>query len=423
MNVSTPSNERRIWLRVGALLDGVSTTPLRNAHLVYDQNQIVFVGQDSPPRHLLGAEQRAPDLDLPDCILLPGLIDAHTHLFLEGGELDTRKRAAHLKQTPDHLLESACVRLEKLVRLGVAAIRDAGDKNGVGLALSQLYAKADRPVMPYVDSPGAAIHRRGRYGTFMAQPMEDYSSPRSCVASRIHAGARRIKLIATGVVNFKKGAVTAEPQMTSQEIGEFVSATASFGKQTFAHASGDDGIERVIQGGVDSIEHGFFVRDDQLLKMCDQQIAWVPTFSPLQKQIDHAEQIGWDAQTVDNLNRILDQHALSLLHAREIGVHVIAGSDAGSYGVQHGIGLFDELELMERAGLPPVAVINSATGAGSKRLAFGEKFGQIMPGFLPRFILTRHSPLQGITNLRKPRTVIFGDKCFATDENLDSSGL
>ena len=66
---------------------------------------------------------------------------------------------------------------------------------------------------------------------------------------------------------------------------------------------GDDGIERTIDGGVDSIEHGFFVRADQLAKMRDRQIAWVPTFAPVQKQVDHADLMGWDAEIVFNLKK------------------------------------------------------------------------------------------------------------------------
>ena len=130
--------------------------------------------------------------------------------------------------------------------------------------------------MPYVDSPGAAIHHHGRYGSFMAEPMRDCGSPRECVAARIAAGADRIKLIATGIINFKKGAVTTAPQMSTEEIRELVAAAKDFGKQTLAHASGDDGIERVIEGGVDSVEHGFFIREDQLARMRDREIAWCP---------------------------------------------------------------------------------------------------------------------------------------------------
>jgi imidazolonepropionase-like amidohydrolase len=421
--VPSATGGRCIWLRVGTLLDGVSTQPLRNAHVVYDKSRILFVGADSPPRDVLSEQQRQPDLDLPGYTLLPGLIEAHAHFFLEGGELDLEKRAAYVRQSPQLLLELALPRLEKLLRLGIIAVRDAGDKDGVGLALSRLNASPVRPRMPYVESPGAAIHHRGRYGSFMGGALEDFPSPQGCVENRVHAGADRIKLIPTGIINFKKGAVTTEPQMTTEEIRALAAAAQAYGRQTFAHASGDAGIERAIEGGVDSIEHGFFVRDDQLAKMRDRNIAWVPTFAPVQRQIDHADRMGWDAQVVANLEKILDKHAESLLKAHRLGVTLMAGSDAGSCGVAHGLGYFYELELMERAGLSSLAVLNSATGAGSKRLAFKEDFGRIQPGFLSRFILTRHSPLETVANLRKPRQVVFDDAVFETGDAVDTTGL
>ncbi|HLX95775.1 MAG TPA: amidohydrolase family protein [Verrucomicrobiae bacterium] len=417
------TGKHRIWLQVGTLLDGVSPNPLRNAHVVYNQNQILFAGENAPPAGLLNAGQREPDLDLPDFTLLPGLIEAHAHFFLEGSELNLDKRTAYLKQAPEALLNAARGRLEKLVRLGVIAVRDAGDKDGVGLALSRLYMSAGHPLMPYVDSPGAAIHHQGRYGSFMAGPVENFASLKQCVEARVQAGADRIKLIPTGIINFKKGAVTSEPQMTVVEVAELVAAAKSFGKQTFAHASGDTGIERALDGGVDSVEHGFFVRDDQLAKMRDRQIAWVPTFAPVQEQVDHAELIGWDAGVVANLRKILDYHAASLVKAHKMGVQIIAGSDAGSVGVAHGLGFLNELELMERAGLPPLAVVNAATGTSSNRLAFREKFGQIKSGFQSRFILTRHSPLETISNLRKQKSVVFDGEVFDCDESVDSAGL
>lgn len=423
MNIPCATKDRRIWLKVGTMLDGTSSQPLLDAHIVYDKDRILFAGAVTPPSGLLHSGQREPDADLPDHTLLPGLIESHAHFFLEGGELDADKRAAYLKQTPEELLALAHPRLEKLVRLGIAGVRDAGDKDRVGLALSKLNASSDRPIMPYVDSPGAAIHHKGRYGSFMGEPIEDYASPKECVEGRVQAGADRIKLIPTGIINFKKGAVTTEPQMTTEELCECVAAARSRSRQTFAHASGDAGIERAIDAGVDSVEHAFFVREDQLAKMRDRQIAWVPTFAPVQKQVDHAGIMGWDAEVLGNLRKILDQHAASLVKAHELGVLLIAGSDAGSYGVAHGIGFLDELELMERAGLSPLAALNSATGVPSERLGFKEKFGQIRPGFLSRFILTRHSPLETIANLSKQRFVVFHDAVFETDAAFDATGL
>jgi imidazolonepropionase-like amidohydrolase len=420
--IPSANEKRKVWLRVGTLLDGIGSKPAQNANIVYNKNQILFAGENAPSADLLNPGQAEPDLNLPDYTLLPGLIEAHAHFFLEGGELNLDKRAAYLKQTPAELLRAAHGRLEKLVHLGVIAVRDAGDKDGVGLALSKLYASASRPLMPYVDSPGAAIHHRGRYGSFIGEPIEDFAIPAQCVEARIKAGADRIKLIPTGIINFKKGAVTTEPQMTAAEVSELVAAAKSFGKQTFAHASGDTGISRAIDGDIDSVEHGFFIQADQLAKMRDRQIAWVPTFAPVQEQVDHADGMGWDAKVVSNLKKILEQHARSLVRAHEMGVQIIAGSDAGSCGVAHGIGFLNELELMERAGLPSIAVINSATGVSSSRLAFKEKFGQIKPGFLSRFILTRHSPLESVSHLRQQKIVVFDGAVFDSG-NVSSAEL
>jgi imidazolonepropionase-like amidohydrolase len=139
--------------------------------------------------------------------------------------------------------------------------------------------------------------------------------------------------------------------------------------------------------------------------------------------VDHADVMGWDAEIVSNLKKILDQHAASLVKAHEMGVQIIAGSDAGSVGVAHGLGFLNELELMERAGLLPQAVLNAATGVSSNRLAFKEKFGRIEPGYLSRFILTRHSPLESVSNLRRNKWVVFDETVFDCDERFDSVGL
>ncbi len=406
-----------VWLRVGTLLDGEKAS--RDAHLVYDAARIRYVGEESPPAEELRAGQAKPDAILPVHTVLPGLIEAHAHLFLEGGEVDLQKRQEYLQQSSEELLEHAKGRLEKLVRLGIAGVRDAGDRNGVGLALGKQYWAASRPVMPYVDSPGAAIYRKGRYGSFMGAPMEEFATLRECVAARVRAGAYRIKIIPTGIINFKEGRVTSPPQMTKEEVLEITTTARESGRQTFAHASGDEGIEVAIEGAVDSVEHGFFVRDDQLARMRDRGIAWVPTFAPVQAQVDHAKEMGWDETVVGNLRRVLDQHSASLMKAHGIGVQIIAGSDAGSCGVVHGLGLIHEMELMERAGMPSVAVINAATGNGSKRLGLGEKFGELKQGSRARFVITKYNPAEEVGNVRKERVVIFDGRVYEEGERSE----
>ena len=320
-----------VWLQIGTLLDGLGA-PVRNGHLVYEAGGILYAGAATPPAALLRAGQAAPDAVLPGHTVLPGLIEAHAHLFLEGGEEKPERRAEYLKQTDAELTARAVPRLRRLLALGVIAVRDAGDKNGTGLALQARYRAAEAGTSPYVDSPGPAIHHQGRYGSFMGRPMEDYPSVEACVDGRIADGAFRIKLLATGIINFEKGAVLAKPQMPVEELSRFTAAARARGRQTFAHCSGNDGVTNCVAARVDTIEHGFFVDDTQLAQMRDADIGWVPTFAPVQFQVDKAEQLGWSQLIRDNLQRILDGHAASLVKAAALGVRVIAGSDAGSLG-------------------------------------------------------------------------------------------
>jgi imidazolonepropionase-like amidohydrolase len=390
------------------MYDGRGGPAKRDAHLVYDREGFRYVGWDNhtPPRDVLRNGQEKPDVELPDRVVLPGLTDAHVHLFLDGAELNQDRRRELVQAGDAALLEAAKGRLGEIVADGVLAVRDAGDRHGVGLALSRLGRTPSRPVMPYVDSPGAAIHRRGRYGAFMSEAVEAYPTLGECVASRVEAGGDRIKIIATGIIDFEAGDVRGQPQFSTGELAEMVVAARALDRQTFAHASGKEGVGRVVEGGIDSVEHGFFVTEDQLRLMRDRDIAWVPTFAPVQAQIDHAEVFGWNDRVVSNLRRILDVHAKRLRAAYRFGVNIVAGSDAGSPGVPHGSGLISELSYMESAGLPFEAVIQSATGAATARLAFKDMFGLLTKGFRSRFLLLPEKHFQTAADLRHPEVIV-----------------
>ena len=411
------STTRPVRLRIGRLIDGVSDHPQRNVDVVFDATQIVSVGEP--------AQGEEPDAILPDFVLLPCLIEAHAHLFLDGAPVNFQQRENYLKESADWMLTRARARWPKILAHGVGAVRDAGDKHGVGLALAaeakQRFGKL--ATTPYIDSPGPAIHHRGRYGAFMGQPIEDHDSAADCVAARVAAGADRIKLLVSGIINFKVGQVTTPPQMSIEEVREIVAAARSHGKQTFAHASGADGVEHSIEGGVNTVEHGFFITEEQLMKMRDRQIAWVPTFAPVQLQIDRASDLGWSDEIVGHLKRIIESHQKMLRRAHELGVTIVAGSDAGSCGVPHALGLLQEMHQMEQAGLPAMSVIKSATGTSAATLAFAEKVGRIAPGYPARFILTRHDPLESVANLQMEKTVLFDGQVIATGSDLDAEGL
>jgi imidazolonepropionase-like amidohydrolase len=258
-----------------------------------------------------------------------------------------------------------------------------------------------------MDSPGSAIHHKGRYGAFMGEPVEDHASPEACVQARVATGSDRIKLLVSGIINFKQGKVTTPPQMPIDEVKRFVGEAKRLGKQSFAHASGTEGVEHSIEGGVNTVEHGFFITVEQLAKMRDRGIAWVPTFAPVQVQIDRAAEIGWDDVVVGHLKRIIEGHQNMLRKAQQMGVTVVAGSDAGGCGVPHGYGLLQELTQMEAAGMTTMNVLKSATGTSARILQFGEPVGRIAAGHRARMIFTEHDPLKTVANLFKEKVILF----------------
>jgi imidazolonepropionase-like amidohydrolase len=415
-----PQMGEPVWIQVGTLFDGEQVW--RDAHVVYDHCRIRWLGTRSPDADEVRPQQRAPDVVLPDHLVLPGLVEAHAHFFLEGGEENPARRAEYLQQGDETLRAKAQRRLERLLRLGVTAVRDAGDANRVGLGLAARYRSPDRGLMPLVESPGAALHHQGRYGAFMGRPIEAYDSIETAVAARIADGAQHLKLLATGIINFEKGAVTAKPQMGPEELTRAVQAAHAHGRQVMVHCSGADGVENCLAARVDTIEHGFFITDEQLARLRDLDVAWVPTFAPVQYQLDHATELGWSETVQGHLRRILDEHAARLRRANELGVRVIAGSDAGSHGVPHGHGLQWELELMAAAGLSPRAVLHSATGAAA-RLQLTEPVGALRTGSPARFILTPAPVLEDIRQLRVAPWVVFDGTVLTGGDDPREPGL
>jgi imidazolonepropionase-like amidohydrolase len=320
--------------------------------------------------------------------LLPGLVDAHVHLFLHGRPTDAAARSAHLKQDVEALVDAARRGARRQLQAGVTLVRDAGDRHGIN---HRLRAEAQQPGsgLARVRSAGLGIKRARRYGAFMAADVDDAASIRSSVQA-LARDSDEIKLILTGIIDFDAGAVTDEPQFDAEAAALVVATAHACGRPVLAHCSGAKGLAVAVAAGVDSIEHGFFMDRETLLRMRDRQIAWTPTFSPVHFQWAEPAAAGWSAQTVGHLRRILDGHAEHLRLAHELGVPLLLGTDAGSMGVEHGTAVFDELQRFVEAGLPPAAALAAATstprrrfGVAPARLAVGAGFDALCLGASP----------------------------------------
>ncbi len=332
--------------------------------------------------------------------VMPGLVDAHVHLFLDGASTDNAVRAAHLKQSLPALTEAARKSAREALACGVTLLRDAGDRHGINNAVRE--EARTRTDLPQVRSGGLGVKRPKRYGAFMAMDVEDAQAIRSSI-QHLAAANDEIKLILTGIIDFDAGAVTDEPQFDLESTRLAVETAKAFGRNTFAHCSGVKGLEIAAAAGVGSIEHGFFMNRDILARMRDNQVAWTPTFCPVHFQWAHPEVVGWSPKTVDNLRKILDDHAKHLQLAQEMGVTLLLGTDAGSMGVPHGLAVRQEISCYLQSGLTLAATLRAATS--NARRHFGTTHTHLRPGSPWDAVWLDASPFKGVENLQRVHQV------------------
>ncbi|MEJ2456273.1 MAG: amidohydrolase family protein [Candidatus Thiodiazotropha sp.] len=335
--------------------------------------------------------------------LMPGLVDAHVHLFLDGAPTDGKIRSAHMKQPLEALTEAARRSARQALACGVTLVRDAGDRHGINNRIRE--EAMETTDLARVRSGGLGVKRPKRYGAFMATDVDSELAIKDSV-NRLAEVNDEIKLILTGIIDFDAGAVTDEPQFDLDSTRLVVETAKTRGRQTFAHCSGEKGLAIAARAGIGSIEHGFFMNRETLAIMRDNQVAWTPTFCPVHFQWAQPEAVGWVPQTVDNLRRILDAHAEHLRLADEMGVTLLMGTDAGSMGVEHGYAMFEEIDRYLEAGLSLEKTLRAATS--SARHHFGFERIRLEVGAPFDAVLLESSPFDDVMALRKPHKVWAG---------------
>ncbi|MGZ4972851.1 MAG: amidohydrolase family protein [Limisphaerales bacterium] len=332
---------------------------------------------------------------------MPGLVEAHCHLFLNGGELDFVARKTYLKAPLDQMLRTGHQSLERNLATGITLIRDAGDLHGVNTRL-----KADlagyKGVKPAIRSPGRALRKAGGYGSFMAIEVTDRQSLIRAI-KEIAINVDDLKILLTGIIDFEKGEMKSGPQFNLDEAKLIVKMARRLGLRTYAHCSGLEGLQIAVEAGIDSIEHGFFMTKEIVKQMADKNIAWVPTFSPVYFQYEHPEFAGWSPEITQKLNAICQNHFNHVALAAQMGAPVIAGSDAGSYGVEHGKGLIDELFFFRKAGLPIEKVLESGTSL--PRRNWNCRAADIKPNVRADLLLLDASPFADFANIRRVKGI------------------
>ena len=333
--------------------------------------------------------------------VVPGLMNAHVHITMDGsadpaeGLLGGSGNAV--------ILEAARARLAATLRAGVTTVRDLGAPDGLAIQLGR-EIEAGVTGGPRIVAAGQPICIPGGHGhTFMSVQVTGPAAAAVATRQQIAAGARVIKVMATGGM-MTPGQVAGAPQLSLEEMRAVVDVAAAAGIPVAAHSEGIAGTLDAIAAGVSSIEHGHGLDQRAIEAMLASDVALVPTLLSDEVILRHGVAGGIPAFVVEACERL----AASLLPGFEAavrqGVQIVAGNDGGAPLVDPG-DMVTELELYIRHGMTPQAALHSATAAAAHLLDVRDT-GLVAVGQVADLLVVDGDPLVDIGALRGPRLVI-----------------
>lgn len=254
--------------------------------------------------------------------------ECHAHIFMDG--IDYHQAVQRHKDRPEEQAVRAC--LEAYRAAGVSFVRDGGDPYGVSVLAKKL---APEYGIDY-RTPVFAIHKEGHYGGIVGKSFSDMKEYHQLVLEAGRRGADFIKIMTTGLLDFKnQGRVTGVP-LDRAEVKEMVHIAHEEGFAVMGHTNGSYGAEAAIEAGMDSLEHGNDMNRECISMLADSQTVWVPTLVTVR----NLRGCGRYEEAV--LIPIIRAAEEQLRAAFEKKARVALGSDAGAYRVLHGKGIGEE---------------------------------------------------------------------------------
>jgi imidazolonepropionase-like amidohydrolase len=398
----------RVALRCGRLIDG-RTGARENVTILVEGERIQSVGAAAAPAG-------APLVDLSRATCLPGLIDNHTHVLLQGDITAADYDEQLLKQSIPYRAIAATAAARRALEQGFTTIRDL-ETEGAMYADVDLKTAIERGVVP---GPRMFVATRALAPTGM-YPLTGYSwelrvpegvqiadgadGVRRAVREQVKYGADWIKFYADRRYFVKDGALRSWVNFTDEEAKALVDEAHRLGRKVAAHAMARDGIEAALRAGVDTIEHGYGLDDEMVDLMARRGVFWCPT---IYVGVYVAE--GRARAGAPIWRQMVDFEQQAFARALRKGVKIAYGTDAGGYAWSEPMAR--ELSYMVRYGMTPRKAIESATRVGAELLGREADLGTVEAGRLADVIAVSGDPLRDVSELEKVVFVMKGGRVF-----------
>ncbi|HEX8098224.1 MAG TPA: amidohydrolase family protein [Pyrinomonadaceae bacterium] len=390
---STCAQETVTYIKAGKLFDGRSDTIQENVSVIVRGKQIAQVGKNLP------VPAGATVIDLGDRTLMPGLIDAHTHVVLHAGDYD----AQILRETPEYRAIYATVNARKTLEAGVTTIRDLGNE-GAGyadVALRDAIAKGLVPgpriiaaIRPVTSTGGYRLVGYSPYNTLppIASAADGPSEVRKEVRRLIESGADVIKIYMESYEKrqLRNDLLTGALNYSQEELNALVEEAHRAGVRVAAHTYSDEAARMAIAAGVDSIEHGLYLSDETFRLMARKGIYYVPTLLVYELWRDGKIFGGISAENKVKLTNTVREHTATFKRALATPVKIAFGTDTFELPGTNA----EELELMVRYGMPAARALRSATSVAADLLGVSGTTGMVEPGKSADLIAFKGNPLE-----------------------------
>ena len=365
----------------GWLIDGTGARTLKDVALETSDGYILRI------RKMLPVDRRRNDVtDYSQCTLLPVLVDSHVHLFMSGTD-DPGLRKHQCQATYSEAKSTIKRHIQEQVASGILAVRDGGDHGGYTRRYKKRCCnREDSPLKLMV--AGKAWHAPLHYGRLLGRSPILGQSLARCI-SRKWRGVDHVKIINSGLNSLCCFGKKTSPQFDSADLAETAERVHRVGLKLMVHANGELPVRMAIEAGCDSIEHGFFMGRENLMRIAEKGIFWVPTAFTM----GACARMSDPGSTESEVARRNLEHQLEQLRvAEECGVRIALGTDAGSVGVNHGKAVAEEMKGFISAGLTLEKTIQCASSRGAELLNLKNTMGTLAPGQPSSFLAVRGGP-------------------------------